>query len=85
VDLVKQMRALAVDNGVHQPGYRRWNELTDERTHEPVLGDVPVSQEHVRDWADGLGIPVGGETILFVDCEAAFYRTSCSTRATSSA
>jgi heterodisulfide reductase subunit D len=80
VDLVKQMRALAVDNGVHQPGYRRWTELTDERTHEPVLGSagnpVPVSQEHVRDWADGLGIPVGGETILFVDCEAAFYRTS---------
>ncbi|MGH3876209.1 MAG: (Fe-S)-binding protein [Actinophytocola sp.] len=80
VDLVKQMRALAVDNGVHQPGYQRWNELTDERTHEPVLGTsddaVPVSQEHVRDWADGLGIPVGGETILFVDCEAAFYRTS---------
>jgi heterodisulfide reductase subunit D len=35
-----------------------------------------VSQEHVRDWADGLDIPVGGETILFVDCEAAFYRTS---------
>jgi heterodisulfide reductase subunit D len=76
VDLVKQMRALAVDNGVHQPGYRRWNELTDERTHEPVLGDVPVSQEHVRDWAAGLDIPIGGETILFVDCEAAFHRTS---------
>ncbi len=76
VDLVKEMRALAVDNGVHQPGYQQWNRLTDERTHEPVLGDVPVSQEHVRDWADGLGLTLGGETILFVDCEAAFYRTS---------
>ncbi|AXB41738.1 (Fe-S)-binding protein [Amycolatopsis albispora] len=76
VDLVKQMRALAVDNGVHQPGYQRWNQLTDERTHEPVLGEVPVSQEHVRDWSAGLDIPIGGETILFVDCEAAFYRTS---------
>ncbi|MGP4029858.1 (Fe-S)-binding protein [Actinomadura sp. 3N407] len=76
VDLVKQMRALAVDNDIHQPGYRRWNERTDERTHEPVLGEVPVSQEHVRDWADGLDLPIGGETILFVDCEAAFYRTS---------
>ncbi|MGH3449853.1 MAG: (Fe-S)-binding protein [Haloechinothrix sp.] len=76
VDLVKEMRALAVDNGVHQPGYQRWNQLTDERTHEPVLGETPVNQEHVRDWADGLDIPVGGETILFVDCEAAFYRTS---------
>jgi len=80
VDLVKQMRALAVDNGIHQPGYQRWNSLTDERTHEPVLGSydnpVPVSQQHVRDWADGLDLPTGGETILFVDCEAAFYRTS---------
>lgn len=80
VDLVKQMRTLAVDNGVHQAGYQRWNMLTDERTHEPVLGEVdggvPVSQEHVRDWSAGLDIPIGGETILFVDCEAAFYRTS---------
>lgn len=76
VDLVKEMRALAVDNGVHQPGYQRWNLLTDERSHEPVLGETPVSQDHVRDWAEGLGLPIGGETILFVDCEAAFYRTS---------
>lgn len=76
VDLVKSMRALAVDHGVHQPGWQRWNQLTDERTHEPVLGETPVSQDHVRDWADGLDLPVGGETILFVDCEAAFYRTS---------
>ena len=37
---------------------------------------TPVYQEHVADWADGLDIPIGGETILFVDCEAAFYRTS---------
>lgn len=76
VDLVKRVRALAVESGVHQPGHRRWNELTEQRAHEPVLGDVPVSQEHVRDWAHGLGLPVGGETILFVDCEAAFHRTS---------
>ncbi|HMG29619.1 MAG TPA: (Fe-S)-binding protein [Jiangellaceae bacterium] len=76
VDLVKAVRALAVDSGVHQPAWQRWNQLTDERTHEPVLGDGGVSQEHVRDWADGLDIPVGGDTILFVDCEAAFYRTS---------
>ncbi|MEU5884334.1 (Fe-S)-binding protein [Spirillospora sp. NPDC047279] len=76
VDLVKQMRTLAVDNDIHQPGYRHWNERTDERTHEPVLGEVPVSQDRVRDWAQGLDLPIGGETILFVDCEAAFYRTS---------
>jgi heterodisulfide reductase subunit D len=76
VDVVKAMRALAVDQGVHQPAWRGWNASTDERTHEPVLGDTPVSQQHVRDWADGLDLPLGGESILFVDCEAAFYRTS---------
>src|SRR5688500_8240950 len=76
VDLVKSMRALAVDNGVHQPQWQRWNQLTDERLHEPVLNGTPVSQDNVRDWADGLDIPIGGESILFVDCEAAFYRTS---------
>jgi heterodisulfide reductase subunit D len=76
VDLVKAMRALAVDHGVHQPGWRRWNELTDERKNEPVLNGKPVSQEHVADWAAGLDLPVGGETVLFCDCEAAFYRTS---------
>jgi Fe-S oxidoreductase len=76
VDLVKAARALAVDSGVHQPGWKEWNSRTDLRTHEPVLGEAPVGQENVRDWAAGLGIPVGGETVLFVDCEAAFYRTS---------
>jgi heterodisulfide reductase subunit D len=76
VDVVKAARALAVDSGIHQPGYKAWNELTAERSHEPVLGEQPVGQDTVRDWADGLDIPTGGETILFVDCEAAFYRTS---------
>jgi heterodisulfide reductase subunit D len=76
VDLVKAMRALAVESGVHQPHWQRWNELTDERKNEPVLNGKPVSQEHVADWAAGLDLPIGGETILFCDCEAAFYRTS---------
>jgi heterodisulfide reductase subunit D len=76
VDLVKAMRALAVEHGIHQPGWQRWNELTDERKNEPVLNGTPVSQEHVADWAEGLNLPVGGETVLFCDCEAAFYRTS---------
>ena len=76
VDLVKAVRALAVDSGVHQSRWRRWNALTDERTHEPVLDGTGVGQEHVADWAEGLGLEVGGPTILFVDCEAAFYRTS---------
>ncbi len=76
VDLVKAMRTLAVDSGIHQPNWRRWNELTDQRSHEPVLGEQPVGQELVRDWAAGLDLPIGGENVLFVDCEAAFYRTS---------
>ncbi|MDP4502480.1 (Fe-S)-binding protein [Nonomuraea turcica] len=76
VDLVKAVRGLAVSQGVHQPGWQRWNLLTDERRHEPVLNGTPVDQARVRDWADGLDLPIGGETILFVDCEAAFSRTS---------
>jgi len=76
VDIVKAVRALAVEKGIHQPEWKTWNERTNDRTHEPVLGAADVSQDHVRDWASDLGIPTGGESILFVDCEAAFYRTS---------
>jgi heterodisulfide reductase subunit D len=76
VDLVKAVRGLAVDAGIHQPGWREWNRLTDERRHEPVTGGTPVDQAHVADWAEGLGLPIGGETVLFCDCEAAFHRTS---------
>jgi heterodisulfide reductase subunit D len=76
VDLVKAVRSLAVEQGVHQPGWQRWNELTDQARNEPVLNGKPVSQEHVADWAADLDLPVGGETVLFCDCEAAFYRTS---------
>jgi Fe-S oxidoreductase len=76
VDLVKAVRALAVESGVHQPGWQRWNELTDVTKSEPVLNGTPVSQEHVADWAEGLDLTVGAETVLFCDCEAAFYRTS---------
>ena len=64
-------------SGIHQPGWQRWNERTDERTHEPVLGDAAGrARSTSRDWAAGLDLPIGGETVLFVDCEAAFYRTS---------
>src|SRR3712207_3914035 len=76
VDVVKAMRALMVETGNERAGWKLWNERLAEAHNEPVLGDVPVSQAHVADWAEGLDIPVGGETILFVDCEAAFYRTS---------
>jgi len=75
VDLVRAVRALAVDNGIEQPGWKQWVDATVAVRSEPVL-DVPVEQERVADWADGLDLPVGGGTILFVDCEAAFYRTS---------
>ncbi len=76
VDVVKAVRALAVDSGIHQPQWQTWNARTNTATHEPVLGDTEVGQAHVRDWSHGLDIPIGGETVLFVDCEAAFYRTS---------
>jgi Fe-S oxidoreductase len=77
VDLVKAMRTLAVESEIHQPNWKRWNDLTDRWGNEPVLGwNLEVSQSKVRSWATGLDIPVGGETILFCDCEAAFYRTS---------
>jgi Fe-S oxidoreductase len=77
VDVVKAMRALAVESGIEQPEWKSWNALTDRWGNEPVLGkNIEVSQRHVRDWAAGLDLPVGGETILFCDCEAAFYRMS---------
>jgi heterodisulfide reductase subunit D len=76
VDVVKAMRTFAVEEGVEQPGWQRWVGLTDEHKAEPVLNGTPVTQDHVRDWAEGLDLEIGGETILFCDCEAAFYRTS---------
>jgi heterodisulfide reductase subunit D len=75
VKLVKAMRALAVEAGIEQPNWKRWVELTLDYKNEPVI-EVPVRQENVRRWAEGLDLPIGGETIMFVDCEAAFYRTS---------
>jgi heterodisulfide reductase subunit D len=84
VKVVRAARALMVDQGLDRDGWKLWNRLTNELKNEPVLGPgdgQPNGQEHVRDWAEGLQIPIGGETIMFVDCEAAFYRTS-NTRAT---
>ena len=37
VDVVKAVRAFAVESGVHQPKWQSWNARTDELTHEPVL------------------------------------------------
>ena len=85
VKVVRAARALMVDKGLDRDGWKLWNRLTKELTNEPVLGTTdegqPQGQPYVRAWAEGLDIPVGGETIMFVDCEAAFYRTS-NTRAT---
>jgi heterodisulfide reductase subunit D len=77
VKIVRAMRALAVQSGVEQPNWKRWVEATLDKKNEPVL-EVPIDQANVAAWARGLDLPVGGETILFVDCEAAFYRTSVS-------
>ena len=77
IDVVKAVRALAVKRGVHQKNWKRWAELTDRWGNEPVLGWTrETSGSKVRAWAAGLDIPTGGETILFADCEAAFYRPS---------
>lgn len=85
VKVVRAARALMVDKGLDREKWLQWNRLTDELKNEPVLGvdadTKPNGQDHVRDWAEGLDLPVGGDTIMFVDCEAAFYRTS-NTRAT---
>jgi heterodisulfide reductase subunit D len=75
VKVVKAMRALAVQSGIEQPSWKRWVEATVDKKSEPVL-DVPINQDNVAKWAKDLDIPIGGETILFCDCEAAFYRTS---------
>jgi len=76
VEVVKAMRALMVETGHERPGWKRWVERLVEAGSEPVLGEIPIEQAHVADWAAGLDLPVGGATVLFVDCEAAFYRTS---------
>jgi heterodisulfide reductase subunit D len=77
IDVVKAMRALAVEKGIHQKNWQRWAELTDRWGNEPVLGWTrETSGSKVRAWAAGLDIPTGGETVLFADCEAAFKRPS---------
>jgi heterodisulfide reductase subunit D len=77
IDVVRAMRTLAVEHGIHQKNWQRWAELTDRWGNEPVLGWAKeTSGSKVRAWAAGLEIPTGGETILFADCEAAFNRPS---------
>ncbi len=75
VKVVKAMRALSVQSGIEHPKWKRWVDATVDKRSEPVL-DVPIEQDRVAEWAKDLNLPIGGETILFCDCEAAFYRTS---------
>ena len=76
VDVVKAMRALMVETGNEREGWKLWNERLAQDHNEPVLGETPrPARSTSRTGPIGLDIPVGGETILFVDCEAAFYRT----------
>jgi heterodisulfide reductase subunit D len=78
--VVRAVRAMMVGQGLDPESWRLWNRLTDERRNEPVLGEAdggqPAGQDRVGEWAVDLDLPIGGETIMFVDCEAAFYRTS---------
>jgi heterodisulfide reductase subunit D len=77
IDVVRAMRTLAVEHGIHQKNWQRWAELTDRWGNEPVLGwTKETSGSKVRAWAAGLDIPTGGKTVLFADCEAAFRRPS---------
>jgi len=77
IGVVREMRKLAVDRGIHQPNWKRWAERTDLWGNEPVLGwNISTSGAKVRAWAAGLDLPTGGETVLFADCEAAFKRPS---------
>ncbi len=77
ISVVKAMRALAVEQGIHQKHWRRWAELTNRWGNEPVLGwNTETGASKVRGWTVGLDLPTGGETVLFADCEAAFNRPS---------
>ena len=76
VDVVKAVRAFAVESGVHQP---EWQSL--ERPHRRAHPRAGARRDPGQPGARprlvrGLDLPIGGETVLFVDCEAAFYRTS---------
>ena len=77
VDVVKAMRALMVATGNEREGWKLWNERLAE-AHQRAGARRRAGQPGARARL-GRGAstsPIGGETILFVDCEAAFYRTS---------
>lgn len=73
IDLVRNVRAAAHSLGISDPAWQDWNERTQLHKNEPVWEGAKPQPD---DWARGLNLPKGGETILFCDCEAAHHRTS---------
>ena len=76
VKLVKAMRALAVESGSSSRTGSAGSRQRSTGRASRCIDDPGRARSTSRDWADGLDLPIGGETILFVDCEAAFYRTA---------
>ena len=79
VKVVRAARARMVDKGLDREGWTLWTRLTNALNGESVPGTgggQPNGQEPVRRWGKGLDIPVGGEAIMFVECEAAFNGNS---------
>ena len=66
VDVVKAMRALAVESGVEQPNWKRWVEATVDQKSEPVY--VPVAAGERR--------AVGGRARLRSGRDAPVRRTA---------
>jgi heterodisulfide reductase subunit D len=60
VKVVRAARALMVDKGLDRDGCKLWNRLTRDLTNEPVLGTTDEGRAYVRNWAEGLDIPIGG-------------------------
>ena len=81
VDLVKAVRALAVESGIHQPHWQRV-----ERAHRRAQGRARAQRDAGLAGARGrLGRRAStcrsaARPCMFCDCEAAFYRTTRAAR-----
>ena len=81
IDVVKAMRRLAVESGIHQPSWQRWAELTDRWGNEPVLGwNVETGASKVRAWAAGLDIPTGGGNVALCRLRGGVQAAFCAAR-----
>ena len=63
-------------SGIHQPGWQRWNASRTSGATSRCSTGHPSRRSTSPTGRQGLDLPIGGETVLFCDCEAAFYRTS---------